>query len=55
MDLYLQKRRIRVDARVQETSDPPRASDVLIVMLATLSVAAGLLYLIATLFPALAV
>ncbi len=54
MYVRLQQRRIQVETRIQEGSDPPRVSDILIAMLATLSVVAGLLYVIATLFPDLA-
>lgn len=49
-----QPRRIRASARVLATPDVCRASELLIAMLATLGVVVGLLYLIATLFPALA-
>lgn len=47
-------RRIRAAARVQPGPEVCRASELLIAMLATLGAVLGLLYLIATLFPALA-
>ncbi|BCP53515.1 hypothetical protein K32_21320 [Kaistia sp. 32K] len=54
MQALPQRRRIRASARVQATTEVCRASDLLIVMLAALGGVVGLLYLIVTLFPALA-
>lgn len=54
MEPVPQRRRIRASARVPETPDVCRASELLMAILAALGAVVGIFYFIAMLFPALA-